>query len=81
MNPDILMCKYEDLVTSPMETMKRIYKELGRDFPGEVITAQVHARSVKKGKDVDLSPEVDRLAEDLQKELDEAYRVKVAQKL
>jgi len=73
-NPRATMCRYDDFVTDSVKTMKRIYRFLGADFPGERIVAEVTAESVGKGREVILSPEVDRLCSSLLERLDHAYQ-------
>ena len=69
-NPDILLCRYEDLATDPAATMRRIYAFLGRPYPGDQIVRDVHPQSVGKGRVSKLSPEVDALCADLLARLD-----------
>ena len=60
-HPDVLLSRYEDLVTDPEATMRRIYAFIGRPFPGDHIVRDVNARSVGKGGVSRLSPPVDEL--------------------
>lgn len=75
-NPQVLMCKYEHLIAKPGEVFCNIYKDLGQDFPGEKITKEIHSSSFGKGKDIDLSPAVDKLAKELLEQLDNVYSTK-----
>lgn len=69
-NPDVMLCRYDDLVTHPAETMGKIYRFMDFPYPGDHIARDVHARSVGKGSDVTLSPPVDQLCKELMAELD-----------
>lgn len=72
-NPNVMLCRYEDLVTAPATTMARVYDFLDTDYPGDAIVQSVHARSVGKGRKQLLSPEVDALCADLLSRLDKCY--------
>jgi len=72
-NPNVFMCKYEHLVAEPGEVFSNIYQELGQDFPGDQITQVIHSSSLRKGKDIELSPAIDELAKDLLERLNESY--------
>ncbi len=60
-NPNVLLSRYEDLVTDPARTMQRTYAFLNRPYPGDHIVKDVNAQSVGKGRVSRLSPEVDAL--------------------
>lgn len=60
-NSNVLLSRYEDLVTDPARTMQRTYAFLGRPYPGDHIVKDVNAQSVGKGRVSKLSPEVDAL--------------------
>lgn len=69
-DPRVMLCRYEDLATDPAGTMRRVYAFVGRPYPGDHITRDVHPQSVGKGRVSKLSPEVDRLCADLLARLD-----------
>lgn len=71
-HPDVMLNRYEDLVTQPVLTMRRIYDFIERPYPGDQIVRDVHPQSVGKGRVSRLSPEVDRLCAELLAELDHA---------
>lgn len=64
-NPRVLLVRYRDFVNEPSETMHRIYDYFQRPYPGDGILREVHGQSVGKGKDVVISPEIEKLCEDL----------------
>jgi hypothetical protein len=72
-NPDAILCRYEDLVLNPTETMRRMYDGLGVAYPGDHIVQDVHPQSVGKGRQSRLSPDVEAVCEDLLERLDHAY--------
>jgi hypothetical protein len=69
-NPDVLLCRYEDLAIDPAQTMRRIYALINLPYPGDHIVRDVHPQSVGKGRVSRLSPEIDRLCAGLLGELD-----------
>jgi hypothetical protein len=68
--PDVILCKYEDLVSSPRQALERIYRRLGRALPGERLFAQVHSRARGAGSRLEVSPVVEDLAAQLLQRLD-----------
>lgn len=75
-NPDVIMCKYEDLVTSPEDVLRGLYKNINEVYPGSQIHKAIHSRSVTRGQDVGLSPGVERLAAGLLEKLNRSYDTK-----
>jgi len=61
----VRLCKYETLVTDPVEVMKKIYSFLGIGLPAKRILSDVHPGSISKGKNLNLSPDIENLCEDL----------------
>lgn len=72
-NDAILICKYEDLVSKPEQTMRRIYKHIELDYPTKDITARLFSSSVKKGKDIALDPTIQKLCDNLYNQLIDIY--------
>ena len=70
-DPNVLLCRYEDLATDPAATMRHIYAFLGRPYPGDHIVRDVHPQSVGKGRVSRLSLEVDALCAELLARLDQ----------
>ena len=74
----VLMCKYGDLVTQPERIVKTIYKQLGQPYPSYNITNDLHSTSLQKGKSLELSPEIEDLANEMLDRLETAYQRKIS---
>lgn len=68
-NADVYLCNYQHLVSAPKEEMKKIYNFIDFPYPGDHIVNHVHQKSIGKGKEVTLSPEIKMLCEELLNEL------------
>ena len=66
----VRLCRYEDIVGSPAQSLRGVYDFVGRDYPGDFLVRKVHRRSVRKGAAIDVSPEVADLCQSLQQRLD-----------
>lgn len=75
-HPDVLVCKYEELVTSPAKVVKTIYRNLNQNYPGTKIHKEIYSKSLKRGQNIKLSPEIDQLANELLDKLNKAYQTK-----
>ena len=75
-NPNVMIYRYNDLVTKPSKMMRSVYKFLGQTYPGDKILSHVHHSSVGKGKDVEISPEIEYLCVDMLNRLDAVYQGK-----
>jgi hypothetical protein len=73
-DPRILLCSYENFVLDPENNVKNIYRHVGQVYPKKNITTTVHSNSRKNGQDLGLSPEIEKLAQELQDRLETAYR-------
>ncbi|MEM7503406.1 MAG: sulfotransferase [Pseudomonadota bacterium] len=65
----VLLCAYEHLVADPEHVMRRVYRFLGRDYPGAAMTAGVHNKSVDRNIKLDATPALVELCESLQGKL------------
>lgn len=74
----VFLCKYEDLVTKPAILMRQLYDFLEVDYPGDRIIAHIHSTSIKKGKHVELSPDIKMLCDNLLQKLDHNYETQAA---
>ncbi len=78
-NPRVMICSYDDLVLDPEKYVRGIYQQVGQVYPEINITTEVHSHSRKKGMDIDLSSEIEQLAQELQSKLETAYQAKTLQ--
>lgn len=72
-NPRVIVCKYEHLIANPEIVLAKIYKICNQEFPGERIFKEIHSKSIGKGKSIDISPEIDLMANELLMRLDEVF--------
>ncbi len=75
-NQRVLLCKYQYLVKFPGRVIRDIYKKSEQNFPGDKIYKEIHTGSIKKGKNIPLSPEIEKLAQDLLNRLDKVFNEK-----
>jgi hypothetical protein len=75
-NPQVMMCRYEDLVTDPMQSTKNIYDFMGYVYSPFKIPGDVHANSIGSGKGLALSPDIDLICNRLLRKLDVVYQSK-----
>jgi hypothetical protein len=68
---DVAIMRYRRLVTEPLEEFARMCRFLDIEF-SEEMASSVHARSLGKGRDVDLSPRISALCAGMLSRLDEA---------
>jgi hypothetical protein len=59
----VLALKYEDLVSEPERSLRRVYEIAGVPFPGRRIIEDIHPRSVGLGRELELSPEIELACE------------------
>ena len=74
--PDVFMCKYKDLVMLPGRMMRGIYEKVRQPYPGDGIISEVHSQSFGKGKELQLSKDVESIAEAMLSRLNLAYEEK-----
>lgn len=72
--PSVLLLKYEDLVTSPGLHVDRVYTFIGRQPLQQDSIPKIYTTSIKRGRDLDLSPEVENLCAEMLFNLDRAYQ-------
>jgi hypothetical protein len=75
-HPDVMMCKYEELVKNAAEVMGEIYRFVGCEYPSDKILTAVRSDLTGKGESIELSQEIDVLCHDLLEGLDTVYRSK-----
>ncbi|MFZ5922329.1 MAG: sulfotransferase family protein [Chloroflexota bacterium] len=71
--PEVLMCKYDELVARPRRVVRGLYRRLGLPYPGDEITRQVRPPTPNRKPAPRFSPGVAALAEGLMSRLDAAY--------
>ncbi len=60
-DPDVSLCRYEDLVTRPANVVNALYRWLGRPFPGESVLVDIAESYSGQGNDLVLSPAVEEI--------------------
>ena len=70
----VMLMEYENFVRNPASTMRQMYELCDRPYPGDYLVAEVATGSISKGRNIDLSPEVDELCNDMLTRLQEAAR-------
>jgi hypothetical protein len=63
--PDIILCKYEDLVTNPENTMKIIYKFIGYQYPYRNITEGIKSSQIAPSKEIDNTNSIEIICDNL----------------
>lgn len=76
-HPRVTLLRYEEFVMDPPSSINKIYNFLKIHFPGKQILKEVHAKSVKKGNDIDLSPEIETACQNLYQKLNTHYFTKM----
>ncbi len=61
----IRVCRYSDLVTRPAKVMAEAYRFIDRPWPGDRIVADVFSASKGRGRELELSPDVRELCDDM----------------
>jgi Sulfotransferase family len=74
----VMPLKYEDLVTDPERSLRRLYRHAGIVFPGRGIAEAIHPSSIGLGRELELSAEIERACEQLWSELNAAYESRLA---
>lgn len=67
-----MLVEYEQFVEDPGTWTRAIYRFCGRAYPGDQLVREVKAESVSKGKNVQLSPEIDQLCDGMLRRLQQA---------
>ena len=72
-NPNVLLCKYEDLVLKPTAAFNRLFSFLGLDF-SPIYVEEVHSGSVKKKDVKGINSDIAHLCENMMARLDGHYK-------
>lgn len=70
--PRILPVRYEELAREPATALRRIYRFLDREYPGDHVVRDLGAGSIGRGRNVALSPQIEELCAELLDRLDRA---------
>lgn len=76
LNPRVMMCKYEHMVSYPNQFINYIYSFLGKRFRPRN-TWEINSYSVDKGKSLDLSGDIQDLCDGLLCKLDQAFDIQM----
>jgi Sulfotransferase family len=74
----VILLRYEDLVSEPERSVRRVYAHAGVRFPGPRIVADIHPRSVGLGRELELSAEIEQACERLWSQLNLAYESRLS---
>lgn len=74
---DVMLCKYENLVSVPDSEIARIYRFVGLPLPARSITNNIDQGSIGLGNKVEIAPGIRQLCEDLLNRLEEQYAASV----
>jgi hypothetical protein len=72
-NSQVLLCKYEDIVTDPKIFFKRIFTFIDCEFDDKFFS-KVNARSIGKNPFPSIDEEINKVCEEMLAKLDEKYR-------
>ena len=70
---DVLLCRYERLVSDPEETMRSVYRWIGVEWPTRSIIKRVHGDARGRVDSLPISSEVREVCEQLARRLDESF--------
>lgn len=68
--PDVILCRYEDLVSYPDVMMRQLYSAIGIPYPNTTIVKHINKKSIGIGSDIVFSPEVETLCSSLLQRMD-----------
>lgn len=60
---NVMTCHYSEFVLNPTTIMRNIYQFAGVHYPGDWIAFRVHGNSIKKGREIRISPQIEALCE------------------
>lgn len=70
---NVMTCHYSEFVLDPTSVMRKIYQFVDVDYPGDWIAFRVHGNSVKKGRKIKISPEIEDLCQALLAKLNHVH--------
>lgn len=76
-NPNVFLCKYEDIVAQPGKVMRNIYRFLEENYPGDNLIKQVRNQSHDLARRVEISKDIEKVCLDLLQKLDQTYEASI----
>jgi hypothetical protein len=73
---EVLLIRYEDFAMSPNKYLSKIYDHIKLEAPENLQDNTIHNRSIKKGKNVILSSEIEELCENLYQKFEQEFNLK-----
>ena len=73
-DPRVYICQYEYLVQQPKEVIRDMYNFIGVPYPTDKVLQGISARSIGKGADIDLSPKIRELCDQMLNKLESAAK-------
>ncbi|HSL47029.1 MAG TPA: sulfotransferase domain-containing protein [Anaerolineales bacterium] len=64
-HPRVMICQYDELINHPKRTLQKMYAFANRPYAGDHILKMIHSSSLGRGRQATLSPEIERLCEEL----------------
>ena len=74
----VALLQYEALESDPERLMRAIYCFIDQPFPSKRITADTHAQSINRGRELSISPDIEKLAISLNERLDTLWQQRLA---
>jgi len=72
-NKRILLMRYESFVSDPFNQLSKVYNFIGHKISKNLKENDIHKGSVEKGQNIDLSPEIEKLCEELYHKFENEY--------
>ena len=72
-NKDVLLIKYEDKILNSISILKEIYSFVNIDYPGDYLVKKIHSGALKRGEQIQLLPQLEKLCKDLYLKMDKDY--------
>jgi hypothetical protein len=72
-NDSLILMRYESFVSDPFNKLAQVYSFITHEIPYTLQENDIHKRSLRKGQDIDLSPEIEKLCEGLYQKFENEY--------
>ena len=73
-NKDVLLVKYEDKILNSAKIVKEIYTFLNVDYPGDFLVKGIYSGALKRGEQIQLSPQIEYLCSELYQKIEKDYK-------